>query len=212
MKSSDTRIFLIFTLCLFLSLISQAQEGELNTAGMSKEKRNEESESFRRNFQLVQEMRGASKSHRHMIIEMSENEIAKKQLLSKDAWSKRKVSQMSRSYAAGLHQSMVGEKYIVNLAYAHDGQYPTMYGGSGTFRDNKDSAFLEKKTNEILSDFLGENYTKFNAKLLAVSKGVIIDVQIDNPEQFDYLLNDPRLLGVKHIGNPPDVGLIFIDD
>ena len=206
-----TRWFLgILGLILFFSV--QAKTFEVTVPNMTQEHKDLESQSFRENYQLIEGMRENSKSHREILIKIAENEVAKQQSLSKTALNQKQVDRMLFSYAAGVEKAMLGDKYIVELMYDYDGQYPVMYGGSSTFRDNKSANFTKTNTEKILSDFLGQNHKNLNAKLLSVYRGVSISVEIDTPEQFDLLLIDSQLLGVTHLGNPPNAGIIFSDD
>ena len=199
---------LLGTLGLILFLNVQAQE----FTRLTKEQRDQESQHFRQNYQLFEEMKTSSKSHLHLVREVTENHIEKQKTINKSTLDSKQLDRMSHSYAAGLYQSMAGDKYVVKVAYNNDNNYPILYGGSSTFRDNKDISFTKTKTNEILNDFLGEDHSALEAKIFAVTEIIALEVKINNPEQFDLLLEDPRLLSIKHVGNPPDANLIFVND
>ena len=210
MKLNASWLLGILSLILFVNV--QAKTFEVTVSKMTQEQKGLEAQSFRANYQLIEGMKKNSKSHREILIKIAENEITKQQFLSKTALNKKQIDRILFSYAAGVQKTMLGDKYIVELMYDYDGQYPVMYGGSSTFRDNKSANFTKTNTEKILSDFLGQNHKNLNAKLLSVYRGVSISVEIDTPEQFDLLLIDSQLLGVTHLGNPPNAGIIFSDD
>ena len=218
MKNSNTRIFLIFTLCLFLPFISQAQE-DMSTVfvGMSEEQRTEHIESFRENFDLINEMKNNNKDDRSIKLSLSKNAIEKDKIRNRSlSLNEKRYDRSISDYADGFSQAVVGNKYLVKLVYPNDANYPVMYptieGYADKFYENQTLDFFESKSKEILINFLGKEYQVLEAKLTVVMEHFLtIEVKIDSPDQFDnLLLEDSKLAGLTHIGNPPPSGRIRI--
>ena len=211
MKNSNARIFLIFTLCLFLPLISQAQEDmSMIFVGMSEEQRTEHIESFRENFALINEMKNSNKDDRSIMLSLSKNAIEKDKIKNRSlSLNEKRYERSVSDYSDGFRQVLLDDKYLLKLVYPNNANYPLMYptieGYTDKFYENQTIDFFESKSKEILTNFLGEKYEILEAKLTVVMEHFLtIEIKIDNPDQFDnLLLKDSKLAGLTHIGNPP---------
>jgi len=97
-------------------------------------------------------------------------------------------------------QFMEGDKFVIQLMYAKDRNFPTMYGGTNYFNEDKSQAFYVKTKDMILKHYMGADYTKWSPKLLAVTEIVGVDATVSNSEELEALLEDHRIVRVEHIG------------
>jgi len=183
---------------------------------MSAEKKAEHIESFRENFQLINEIKINKNDGWTVRTALARTAVVKNEIKNKSlSLDERKPVRSTSDYGDGLKQVIIGDKYLLELIYPNEANYPTLAASpfeSSRFRENKSPLFFKSKSKEILTNFLGNDYEKLNAKLMAVMKNrVYINITIDNPREFDQLvLEDQKLLNLFHIGNPPPSGSIHV--
>ena len=101
--------------------------------------------------------------------------------------------------------------YIVTVAYLRSADTPEQPEASyidegGRFKKDisKREAFLNEWSDPLLREYVGDDYNKFNSvKLEAVnSRAVIVKIEVSEAEELRELLTDPRIILVRHVGDP----------
>jgi len=99
--------------------------------------------------------------------------------------------------------------FVVDLRFINDGTVPAQPRAkydraTEAFDYTEREAFLKDISDEVLREFLGEDYGKFNqAKLiLTTRKRLRIQIEVLSADELIELVKNPRLVSVHHIGYP----------
>lgn len=92
-------------------------------------------------------------------------------------------------------------KYKINISYQLDVDFPKKYPGA-YFSANKDEAFYDQWSSIIFEHYLGKDYAKHEPSLYAVAEVCTIIVLVSTLEELAELVDDQRIIRVKHIGTP----------
>jgi len=95
-------------------------------------------------------------------------------------------------------------KYKVQISYKLDTEFPTYYGGSKSFRDNRSESFKKMWTGIIFAHYLGDDYKKYEPELYYLTEACSIYVLFSSREELAELLNSPRIVRVSHVGTPSE--------
>ena len=99
-------------------------------------------------------------------------------------------------------------KYNIRIGFEKDGDFPRMYGGAITFKDDKTITFNDHWRHKIATHYFGHNYEKYQALVYGVGGSVTIDVLVSSSAELAEILKDNRIKSVRHVGVPRSSGAV----
>ena len=97
-------------------------------------------------------------------------------------------------------------KFNVRIAYLREEGFPQKYISNPTYKDNPTLAFAEHWNKKLCTHYLGDDFQDVSAIVAAVVKNrVVIDILVSSSSELsDVVMNDSRILSIRHIGTPND--------
>ena len=98
-------------------------------------------------------------------------------------------------------------KYNIRIAYLREDGFPQKYITAYTYDEDKTLQFKEHWDKHLCTHYLGDNFENVDAIVAAViNNRVVIDVLVSSSEEMaKIVMNDSRILSIRHVGTPNGV-------
>lgn len=94
-------------------------------------------------------------------------------------------------------------KYIANVYYYNDANYPEKYDNRPRFKENDSEIFFTQTSTRIFTELLGSEYAKYEPELGVVSDEFIgLKLLISNSTELEALISNPLVGSSSHVGRP----------